>query len=265
SMACGEFGPGRMSDPAAIYAAIEQMLARDTMIPLPPDVPGLRQTTGLLAGRRVVVTSGPTREPIDPVRYISNRSSGKQGHAIAAAAAGAGAEVILISRPVTLADPMGVTTIHIETARDMLSEVEAALPADIFIGVAAVADWRAAEVSSSKVKKNSNQAHSLALVENPDILAAVGRRADGRPSLVVGFAAETEMLVENARAKLAAKNCDMIIANLVGEGVDVLGGENNEVLVLTRQGQEAWPRLTKAEIAGRVVARLAGMLPCGGR
>src|SRR5262249_51346718 len=155
-----------------------------------------------------------------PVRYISNRSSGKQGHAIAAAAAGAGAEVILISGPVTLADPMGVTTIHIETASGMLTEVEAALPADIFIGVAALADWRAAEAPSSKVKKNSNQAHSLALVENPDMRAAVGRRADGRPSLVVGFAAETEMLVENAQNKLAAKNCDMIIANFVGEGAE---------------------------------------------
>jgi phosphopantothenoylcysteine decarboxylase / phosphopantothenate---cysteine ligase len=263
SMACGEFGPGRMSEPPAILAVIEQMLTGDTVIPLPPEVSGLQQTAGLLAGRRVIVTSGPTHEPIDPVRYISNRSSGKQGHAIAAAAVGAGAEVILISGPVTLADPMGVTTIHIETARDMLSEVEAALPADIFIGVAAVADWRAAEVSSSKVKKNSNQVHSLALVENPDILAAVGRRADGRPSLVVGFAAETEMLAENAQNKLAAKNCDMIIANFVGEGAEVLGGESNEVLVLTRNGQETWPCLTKEEVARRIVARLAGLLAGG--
>jgi phosphopantothenoylcysteine decarboxylase / phosphopantothenate---cysteine ligase len=265
AMACGEFGPGRMSEPAAILAAVEQILTGNTVIPLPPEVSALRQTTALLAGRRVIVTSGPTHEPIDPVRYISNRSSGKQGHAIAGAAASAGADVTLISGPVALADPMGVTTVHVQTARDMLREVEAALPADIFIAVAAVADWRATEASPSKIKKNSNQARSLALVENPDILGAVGRRPKGRPSLVAGFAAETEMLVENARAKLAAKNCDMVIANLVGEGVDVLGGESNEVLVLTRQGQEAWPRLTKGEVARRLVARLAGMLPGGGR
>jgi phosphopantothenoylcysteine decarboxylase/phosphopantothenate--cysteine ligase len=265
SMACGEFGPGRMSEPPAILAAIEQILTQDTTIPLPAEASSLRQAAGLLAGRRVIVTSGPTHEPIDPVRYITNRSSGKQGHAIATAAATAGAEVVLVSGPVALPDPMGVTTIHVETARDMLTEVEAALPADIFIGVAAVADWRAAEISCSKVKKNSNLARSLTLVENPDILAAVGRRSIGRPSLVAGFAAETEMLVENAQAKLAAKNCDMIIANFVGEGADLLGGENNEVLVLTGKGTETWPRLSKQEVARRIVAKLAGMLPGDGR
>jgi phosphopantothenoylcysteine decarboxylase / phosphopantothenate---cysteine ligase len=265
AMACGEFGPGRMSEPAAILAAIEQMLTQDTKIPLPAKVSGFWQAGGLLAGRRVIVTSGPTHEPIDPVRYISNRSSGKQGHAIASAAAAAGAEVVLVSGPVALADPEGVTTIHVETARDMLNEVETALPADIFIGVAAVADWRAAEISSSKVKKNSKPGLSLALVENPDVLAAVGRRANGRPSLVAGFAAETEMLVENAQAKLAAKNCDMIVANFVGEGAGVLGGANNEVLLLTTKGQETWPCLTKEEVARRIIARLAGMLPGGGR
>ncbi len=265
SMACGEYGPGRMSEPPSILSAIEQMLTEDAAIPLPAVIPSLRQTAGLLAGRRVIVTSGPTHEPIDPVRYITNRSSGKQGHAIAAAAAGVGAEVVLVSGPVTLADPAGVTTIHVETAIDMHREVEAALPADIFIGVAAVADWRAAKISSSKLKKNKNQPHSLPLAENPDILAAVGRRANGRPSLVAGFAAETEMLVESAKAKLAAKNCDMIIANFVGKGAGVLGGENNEVLVLTMKGQETWPPLTKEEVARRIVARLAGMLPGGGQ
>ena len=265
AMACGEFGPGRMSEPPAILAAIEQILTQDTAIPLPAEVSSLRRATGPLTGRRVIVTSGPTREPIDPVRYITNRSSGKQGHAIAAAAASAGAEVVLVSGPVALTDPAGVMTIHVETASDMLTEVETALPADIFIGVAAVADWRAGEISSSKVKRNSNQRHSLELVENPDILAAVGRRSNGRPSLVAGFAAETEILVENAQAKLAAKNCDMIIANLVGEGADLFGGEHNEVLVLTGKGKETWPRLTKQEVARRIVATLAGMLPGDGR
>jgi phosphopantothenoylcysteine decarboxylase / phosphopantothenate---cysteine ligase len=263
SMACGEFGPGRMSEPAAILAAIEQILTGDTVIPL-PEVLGLRQIKGLLAGRRVIVTSGPTHEPIDPVRYITNRSSGKQGHAIATAAASAGAEVILVSGPVALADPLGVTTIHVETAREMLREVEAALPADIFIGVAAVADWRAAEISAAKIKKSPNSPYSLALVENPDILGSVGRRANGRPSLVAGFAAETEMLVENAQAKLAAKSCDMIVANFVGAGAGVMGGLSNEVLVVTGKGQETWPRLSKEEVAERIVARLADMLARGG-
>jgi phosphopantothenoylcysteine decarboxylase / phosphopantothenate---cysteine ligase len=262
SMACGEFGPGRMSEPAAILAAIEQILTGDTVIPL-PEVLGLRQIKGLLAGRRVIVTSGPTHEPIDPVRYITNRSSGKQGHAIAAAAASAGAEVTLVSGPVALADPLGVTTIHVETARDMLCEVESALPADIFIGVAAVADWRAAEISAAKIKKSPNSPYSLALVENPDILASIGR-ANDRPTLVAGFAAETEMLVENAQAKLAAKGCDMIVANFVGAGAGVMGGLSNEVLVVTGTGQERWPRLSKEEVAERIVARLAGMLARGG-
>jgi phosphopantothenoylcysteine decarboxylase/phosphopantothenate--cysteine ligase len=227
-------------------------------------VPAIRHAKGLLAGRRVIVTSGPTHEPIDPVRYITNRSSGKQGHAIAAAAASAGAEVILVSGPVALADPLGITTIHVETARDMLREVEAALPADIFIGVAAVADWRAAEISAAKIKKSPNLPHSLALLENPDILASIGRRSNGRPSLVAGFAAETEMLVENAQAKLATKSCDMIVANFVGAGAGVMGGLSNEVLVVTRKGQESWPKLSKEEVAKRIVARLAGMLARGG-
>src|ERR1700730_15844134 len=234
-MACGEYGPGRMSEPLSILAAIEQILARGTRIALPADFPGNQEAKNVLAGRRLLVTSGPTREPIDPVRYISNRSSGKQGHAIAAAAATAGAEVVLVSGPVALSDPMGVKTIHVEVATEMLNEVESALPADIFIGVAAVADWRSAEIFSSKIKKNAKSGLSLALVENADILATVGRRSNGRPCLVAGFAAETEMLVENAQAKLAAKNCDMIVANVIGEGAEVFGDETNKVLVLTRK------------------------------
>jgi phosphopantothenoylcysteine decarboxylase / phosphopantothenate---cysteine ligase len=265
AMACGEFGPGRMSEPPAVLAAIEQMLTLDTRILLSAEDSRSQQVkVDALAGRRVIVTSGPTWEPIDPVRYITNRSSGKQGHAIAAAAATAGAEVVLVSGPVALADPIGVKTIHVETARDMLNEVESALPADIFVGVAAVADWRSAEIFFSKIKKNSKSELSLALVENPDILATVGRRSNGRPCLVAGFAAETEMLVENAQAKLAAKNCDMIVANVIGEGAEVFGGETNKVLVLTRKGQESWPCMTKLEVAQRLVARLAGALP-GGR
>ncbi|MDQ6702011.1 MAG: bifunctional phosphopantothenoylcysteine decarboxylase/phosphopantothenate--cysteine ligase CoaBC [Pseudomonadota bacterium] len=264
-MACGEYGPGRMSEPLAILAAIEQVLASGTRIALPADFSGNQEARGLLAGRRVLVTSGPTHEPIDPVRYIANRSSGKQGHAIAAAAAAAGANVSLVSGPVALADPLGVKTVHVETAREMLRQVEAALPADIFIGVAAVADWRAAETSPAKIKKDSKQTACLTLVENPDILAAVGRRSNGRPSLVVGFAAESEKLVENAQAKLAAKNCDMIVANDVSEASGVLGGENNKVLILTKKGKESWPWLTKQEVARRLVARLAAKLAETGR
>jgi phosphopantothenoylcysteine decarboxylase/phosphopantothenate--cysteine ligase len=264
-MACGEYGPGRMSEPAEILAAIEEVLARGTRIPLPPDLARKQEAAGLLAGRRVLVTSGPTHEPIDPVRYIANRSSGKQGHAIAAAAAGAGADVVLVSGPVALADPLGVRTIHVETARDMLRHVEAALPADIFIGVAAVADWRLAETAPVKIKKDPKQTACLTLVENPDILAAIGRRSKDRPAMVVGFAAESEKLVENAQAKLTAKNCDMIVANEVSGASGLFGGENNKVLIMTTKGKESWPWLTKQEVARRLVARLAAMLAETGR
>jgi phosphopantothenoylcysteine decarboxylase/phosphopantothenate--cysteine ligase len=264
-MACGEHGPGRMSEPAAILAAIEQVLLRDTRLPLPENLSSQSASPGSLAGRRVLVTSGPTHEPIDPVRYIANRSSGKQGHAIAAAAAAAGADVVLISGPVALPDPLGVKTLHVETARDMLREVEAALPADIFIGVAAVADWRVAETAPEKIKKDPQRSACLTLVENPDILAAVAQRAKGRPALVVGFAAESERLIENAQAKLAAKNCDMIVANDVGEASGVLGGENNKVFILTKEDKEAWPSMDKQEVARRLVTRLAKMLAGTGR
>lgn len=251
AMACGEYGLGRMSEPPEIVAAIEQALSGDTRIPLPNQKAG-----GALAGRRVIVTSGPTHEPIDPVRYIANRSSGKQGHAIAAAAAAAGADVVLVSGPVALADPSGVRTIHVETAREMLRAVEAALPADIFIGVAAVADWRVAEVFQAKLKKG--QKSSLTLAENPDILASVGRRSIDRPALVIGFAAESESLAENAHAKLAAKKCDMIVANDISAGV--FGEEANQVLVVTKKGSEPWPRMSKRELASRLVERMAGLL-----
>jgi len=259
-MACGEFGPGRMSEPPVILSAIEQLLMEDTTIPFPAGDPAPSPCEKLLAGRRVIVTSGPTREPLDPVRYMSNRSSGKQGHALAAAAAAAGAEVVLVSGPVALADPKGVQAIHVETAAEMLRAVESALPADIFIAVAAVADWRFADVFPAKLKREGKAGLSLELVENPDILAAIGRRPAGRPTLVAGFAAETENLVENAGAKLAAKNCDMVVANFLGNGTSVLGGEMNKVTVLTRQGQESWPCSTKKEVAQRLVARLARML-----
>jgi phosphopantothenoylcysteine decarboxylase/phosphopantothenate--cysteine ligase len=264
-MACGEYGPGRMSEPLAILAAIENVLASGTRIALPAHFSGNQEARGVLAGRRVLVTSGPTHEPIDPVRYIANRSSGKQGHAIAAAAAAAGADVVLVSGPVALADPSGVRTIHVETARDMLRQVEAALPADIFIGVAAVADWRLAETAPAKIKKDPKQTACLTLVENPDILAAMGRRSKDRPAMVVGFAAESERLVENAQAKLTAKNCDMMVANEVSGASGVFGGENNKVLILTKKGKESWPWLTKQEVARRLVARLAAMLAETGR
>jgi phosphopantothenoylcysteine decarboxylase/phosphopantothenate--cysteine ligase len=248
-----------MSEPAEVLDAIEQIVSGDTQLPLPEDLASRSAHTGSLKGRRVVVTSGPTHEPIDPVRYIANRSSGKQGHAIAAAAAAAGADVVLISGPVALADPLGVSTRHVETAQEMLRQVEAALPADIFIGVAAVADWRVAKTALEKIKKHPKQTPALTLVENPDILAVIGRRSKDRPALVVGFAAESEKLQENAQAKLLAKKCDMIVANDVSEA-GVLGGESNKVSLLTKQGTQSLPLMTKQDVAAHLIARLAGML-----
>ena len=247
-MACGEYGPGRMSEPPQIIEAICAALFAPA------------GDAGLLSGRHVVVTSGPTHEPIDPVRYIANRSSGKQGHAIAAAARAAGAEVTLISGPVALADPPGVATIHVETARDMQQAVEAALPADIFISAAAVADWRTPEAAPGKLKKGAAATQTLPLIENPDILAAVGRRKQDRPALVVGFAAETEQLVEHAQEKRLAKGCDLIVANNVGAGANVFGGDRNEVTLIAADGMERWPSLSKAEVAAKLVARLARTL-----
>jgi phosphopantothenoylcysteine decarboxylase/phosphopantothenate--cysteine ligase len=256
-MACGEYGPGRMSEPLEILAAVEAALSGDTALPLPR---GLRPGAGALKGCRAIVTSGPTHEPIDPVRYIANRSSGKQGHAIAAAARDAGAAVTLVSGPVALADPPGVSTIHVETARQMLRAVEAALPADIFVAAAAVADWRIDEDAPQKLKKGAGAPHALKLVENPDILAAVGLRTRDRPALVVGFAAETERLIEHAQEKRRAKGCNLIVANNVGGDAHVFGDERNEVTLIAADGVESWPSLGKSEVAAKLVARLAAML-----
>ena len=253
AMACGEFGPGRMSEPLEIVAAVEAALAGDTTLPLPLAKPGP------LAGLRVIVTSGPTHEPIDPVRYIANRSSGKQGHAIAQAAGAAGASVLLVSGPVTVPDPAGVQTIHVETARQMLEAVEAALPADIFIGAAAVADWRVGAALVEKLKKGASGPPTLGLVENPDILATVASHAR-RPRLVVGFAAETEKVIDHAQAKLARKKCDLIVANDVSPATGVMGGDANTVHLVSKSGVETWPTLPKAEVAQRLIAQLAALM-----
>ena len=253
AMACGEFGPGRMSEPLEIVAAVEAALAGDTTIPLPLAQPPV------LAGLRVIVTSGPTHEPIDPVRYIANRSSGKQGHAIAQAAADAGASVVLVSGPVTVPDPAGVQTIHVETARQMLEAVEAVLPADIFIGAAAVADWRVGAALMEKLKKGASGPPTLGLVENPDILATVASHAR-RPRLVVGFAAETEKVIDHAQAKLARKKCDLIIANDVSPATGVMGGDANTVHLVSKRGVETWPTLPKSEVARRLIAQLAALI-----
>lgn len=256
-MACGEYGPGRMSEPLDIVAAIEAALGQDTRLPTPDAITTRPRAGGALAGRHVLVTSGPTHEAIDPVRYIANRSSGKQGHAIAAAAAAAGARVTLVTGPVMLPDPRGVEAIHIESAREMLAAVQAALPADIFIAAAAVADWRV-EAAPDKIKKvRGGGAPSFALVENPDILASVAALGVDRPHLVVGFAAETRDVLAHARDKLACKGCDLIVANDVGAGSGVFGGETNEVHLVTSDGVESWPRLGKEAVAERLVARLS--------
>jgi len=253
-MACGEYGPGRMAEPLEIVAAIEAALQGETRLPLPGVV-----AQGPLSGRHVVVTSGPTHEPIDPVRYIANRSSGKQGHAIAAAAAAAGARVTLVSGPVTLPDPAGCDVIHIESAREMFATVESAMPADVFIGAAAVADWRV-EAAADKIKKEKGAAAPVfSLVENPDILATVSRAAN-RPRLVVGFAAETRDVIAHAKEKLLRKGCDLIVANDVSEGSGVFGGDANEAHLVSRRGVESWPRMSKEAVAAALVARLSDML-----
>jgi phosphopantothenoylcysteine decarboxylase/phosphopantothenate--cysteine ligase len=255
-MACGEYGPGRMSEPAAILAAIANALEGETQIHLPPGIGRWAQEKPL-AGRRVVVTSGPTQEPIDPVRYIGNRSSGKQGHAIAAAAARAGAEVMLVSGPVALPDPPGVIAAHVETAAQMLAAVETALPADIFIATAAVADWRA-EAAPHKVKKSAAPPQFV-FTENPDILAIVAQRKSARPGVVVGFAAETENLLVHAREKLQRKKCDLIVANDVGAD-GAMGKDENQVTLISAAGSEPWPKMRKDEIAAKLVHYLAEML-----
>jgi len=244
-----------MAEPAAIVEAIEQALAAGTALgeslesPLPD--------SGPLSGRHVIVTSGPTYEPIEPVRFIGNRSSGRQGHAIAQSAVGAGARVTLITGPVGLSDPVGAEVIHVGSAHEMREAVEAALPADAFIGAAAVADWRTESVARQKIKKGAGESPTLRLVENPDILAEVSKKTTMRPAVVIGFAAETENVTANAKAKLRRKGCDLIIANSVAEGTSTFGGETNQVEVIDARMAETWPPMTKAEVADGIVRRLA--------
>jgi phosphopantothenoylcysteine decarboxylase/phosphopantothenate--cysteine ligase len=214
-----------------------------------------------LAGKHVLVTAGPTREPIDPVRFISNHSSGKQGYAIAAAAAAAGARVTLVSGPVELEVPAGVTRVQVETATEMLKACEAALPADAAIFAAAVADWRVKNAAGEKLKKQVwADGLKLDFTENPDILKTISARTKSRPALCVGFAAETVNVIENAKAKLAAKACDLIVANDVSATSGVFGGAQNTVSLVTRKGVEAWPRMDKGEVARKLIARMAEML-----
>ena len=251
-MACGEFGPGRMAEPPAIVEAIEQALAVEAA---PSD--SLQTAPGPLSGRHIIVTSGPTYEPIDPVRFLGNRSSGRQGHAIAQAAIGAGARVTLVTGPVGLSDPAGAEVIHVGSAREMREAVEAALPADAFIAAAAVADWRAENVAHQKIKKGATESPTLRLVETPDILAEVAKKTTMRPAVVIGFAAETENITVNAVAKLQRKGCDLIVANSVAEGTSTFGGETNQVQVIDANGVEPWPPMTKTEVANGIVRRLA--------
>jgi phosphopantothenoylcysteine decarboxylase/phosphopantothenate--cysteine ligase len=239
-LACGETGAGRMEEPEAILAAIAALLARGTA----------------LAGRRALVTSGPTFEPIDPVRFLGNRSSGRQGHAIAAALAALGADTVLVSGPTALPDPPGVTVRRVETALEMLAACQAELPVDVAVCAAAVADWRVSSPLERKLKRTFGRAPELHLVENPDILAAIAG-ADARPALVVGFAAETEDVVANAAAKRQAKGCDWIVANDVAPGTGVFGGDRNTVHLATADGVEPWPTLSKVEVARRLAERIA--------
>src|SRR5580700_9266641 len=239
----GEAGLGRMAEPLEIAAAADAML----------------RSEGLLAGKRVLVTSGPTSEPLDPVRVLANRSSGKQGHAIAAAAAAAGADVTLVSGPVNLPNPPGVSVVHVETAREMLAAVEKALPADIAVFAAAVADWRPQQASQNKIKKQGRPP-TIELVENPDILATIAHRRSGRPPLVVGFAAETDNVIANAKAKLAKKGCDWIVANDVSPATGIMGGDTNTVHLVTADAVEDWPPQSKEDVARALIARIAATL-----
>ena len=244
AMACGEFGPGRMAEPDEIFAAITAALR-----------------TGPLAGRHVLVTSGPTHEPIDPVRYIANRSSGAQGTAIAAALRDLGADVTFVTGPASVPPPAGVTVVQVETAREMAEAVEAALPAEAAVFAAAVADWRVANAAERKMKKDDKgTAPALEFAENPDILATVARMGEGRPRLVIGFAAETDDVLAHAGAKRARKGCDWIVANDVSPGTGIMGGTENAVTLVTAEGAEDWPRLPKAEVAAQLAARIADAL-----
>lgn len=254
SMACGEFGPGRMSEPHEIVTAIQSAFASDTNLPL------LANHSKILDGLHVLITSGPTHERIDPVRYIANRSSGRQGHAIAAAAARAGARVTLISGPVDIKDPPKVQTLHVETAQEMFLAVQAALPADIFIGAAAVADWRVADAGEQKIKKEGRAPAPLVLTENPDILAHIAHLSSNRPRLVVGFAAETEHVIPHAQAKLARKACDLILANDVSPAQGVMGGIENSVHLVSQGKVDSWPKMSKERVAEKLIDHLAHLL-----
>jgi phosphopantothenoylcysteine decarboxylase/phosphopantothenate--cysteine ligase len=240
-MACGEYGFGRMAEPQEILAAIEAAL----------DLPGP------LSGLRALVTSGPTHEPIDPVRYIANRSSGKQGHAIAAALARHGAETTLVAGPTQLPDPPGLRTLRVETAQEMLAACRAALPVEVAVCAAAVADWRAANAAQHKLKKDNGVPAALELTQNPDILAELSQAGGQRPSLVIGFAAETEKVVEQGRAKLTRKGCDWILANDVAPGTATFGGDTNRIHLITADGVDDWPQMTKAEVAERLCRQIA--------
>lgn len=246
AMACGEFGPGRMPEVMEIVDAIEAQLSETSI--------------QSLAGRHVLVTAGPTREPLDPVRFLSNHSSGRQGYAIARALAKLGARVTLVSGPVSLSPPAGVDFVPVETARQMLKACEAALPADVFISVAAVADWRPARAATKKlkIKGAGSDAPSMELTENPDILKTIANKRKKRPGLVIGFAAETHDVEDYARAKLTRKNCDWIVANDVSG--DVMGGVENEIMLITKTYGERWPRLSKDEVAARLAQKIVESL-----
>jgi len=244
AMACGEYGYGRMSEPEQIADAIENLLSDNQSLDAPQP----------LKGRHALITAGPTREPIDPVRYLSNHSSGKQGYAIASALRALGADVTLVSGPTALPAPVGVKFTAVETARDMLAACEAALPADIFVAVAAVADWHVKGAGDKKIKKDKDGLPDLQLAENPDILAAISK-AKNRPTLVVGFAAETDTVIAHAKAKLAKKKCDIIIANDVSG--DIMGGDHNTMIIVTASGENAWPRLNKTDAAKKLAGEIA--------
>jgi phosphopantothenoylcysteine decarboxylase/phosphopantothenate--cysteine ligase len=243
-LACGEIGYGRMAEPAEIIAAITGILVPDRR----------------LAGKRALVTSGPTREPIDPVRYLSNHSSGKQGHAIAAALAALGAETVLVSGPTQEPAPIGVRLIAVETARQMLTASEAALPVDVAVMAAAVSDWRVETAAGQKLKKDGKGPPLLRLVENPDILASIAARRNDRPSLVIGFAAETEKIVANALEKRRRKGCDWILANDVSPGTGTFGGDSNTIHLVDGDTVENWPVMTKTEVAARLADRIASWM-----
>jgi len=247
AMACGEFGEGRMAEPEAIADAIEAALAGVTTLD------GLKGPKPL-KGKKALITAGPTREPIDPVRYLSNHSSGKQGYAIAGALADMGADVTLVSGPVAIRPPSNVNLVKVETALEMLAACKAALPSDVFVSVAAVADWRPASCGDKKIKKNGDAPSPLKLEENPDILKTLST-AKNRPNLVIGFAAETNDVIKHATAKRLRKTCDWIVANDVSG--DVMGGNHNKMILVTDDGADEWPRLSKTDSAKRLAAKIA--------